>query len=68
MGVNCCSHDKEGPEITVNKPEKNITPKNPAENAQQNNLVGVDPNHYNQSYKSNPSNANSTNVIYPSAE
>ena len=65
MGVNCCSHDKEGPEITVNKPEKNVIPKNSTENAQANNLVVIDPNQSSGSYISN---FNSTNVIYPSVD
>ena len=25
MGINCCSHSNEAPEITITKPEKNMT-------------------------------------------
>jgi hypothetical protein len=60
MGVNCCSHDKEPPEITINKPEKNITTQNPnLDKNQANNLVIINPNQNNQSSRSYISNIDS---------
>ena len=35
MGVNCCSHEKEPPEITIQKPEKKIKVDNNKVNASQ---------------------------------
>ena len=65
MGVNCCSHEKEAPEITINKPEKNITAQNQnLDKTQPNNLVVINPNQNNQSSRSNISNVNSSNVMY----
>ena len=65
MGVNCCSHDKEPPEITINKPEKNITTQNPnLDKNQANNLVIINPNQNNQSSRSYISNIDSSNLAY----
>ena len=60
MGINCCTHEKEAPEITINNPEKNIgAKKNNFDNDKENNLVVVNPSQY---YSSN---INSTAVSYP---
>ena len=68
MGVNCCSHDREPPEITINKPEKNINAQNQnLDNAQDNNLVVINPSQYNQTSSNNHSYVNS-DLIYHSTE
>ena len=43
MGVNCCSHDKEAPEIVIQKPERNINidNKNPKNSQVQNDFIVV---------------------------
>ena len=63
MGVNCCSHDREPPEITINKPEKNINTNQNLDNTQANNLVVINPNQYNQSSANYHSYVNS-DLIY----
>ena len=68
MGVNCCSHDREPPEITINKPEKNINAQNQnQDNSQANNLVVINPSQYNQTSSNYHSYVNS-DLIYHSTE
>ena len=67
MGVNCCSNEKEPPEITINKPENNysITKKNPnSEKNQQNELIIVNPIQSTQIQGSIISSVSSSNIIH----
>ena len=54
MGVNCCSHDKEAPEIVIQKPERNINidNKNPKNSQVQNDFIVVNSTQNNQTLRS----------------
>ena len=54
MGVNCCSHDKEAPEIVIQKPERNINidNKNPKNSQIQNDFIVVNSTQNNQILRS----------------
>ena len=54
MGVNCCSHDKEAPEIVIQKPERNINidNKNPKNSQVQNDFIVVNSTQNSQTLRS----------------
>jgi hypothetical protein len=54
MGVNCCSYEKESPEIVIQKPEKNINTanKNPDISQNQNDLIVVNSTQNSQNLRS----------------
>ena len=54
MGVNCCSHDKEAPEIVIQKPERNINidNKNPKNSQVQNDFILVNSTQNSQNLRS----------------
>ena len=54
MGVNCCSHEKEAPEIIIRKPESNINldNKNPKNSQVQNDFIVVNSTQNNQTLRS----------------
>lgn len=58
MGVNCCSHDKEAPEIVIQKPERNINidNKNPKNSQVQNDFIVVNSTQNNQTLRSSSLN------------
>ena len=68
MGINCCNHEKEPPEITIQSPEKNIFIDNKSPNASQtqnnSSLVNSAQNIQTQSFRSPSPNYSQQNVIY----
>lgn len=68
MGVNCCSHEKESPEITIQKPEKKIIVDNNKVNASQEkkNLVNINSSPNSQSLRSPSPNYSQKKNIYQS--
>ena len=71
MGINCCTHEKEPPEITINAPEKNcdidVVKKRPnsVNNNPQNELIIVNPNQSSLIQQSIASNGSASSIIIP---
>ncbi len=71
MGLNCCSNEKEPPEITIYKPENNystIKNNHNSEKIQQNELIIVNPIQSTQIQGSILSSVNSSNIIQDNFE